>query len=124
MILLIRPRTMTGLMPHKPPAYPKSLSPYRIELPLRYESHADSAMCGSGRTLSIGSKAVRFAGNHDLRIGLSVRLVISWPARLEDGTPLFLSMLGRVEWTAIDEVEVAVSRHDVEEALRICRRAL
>ena len=85
---------------------------YPIALPLRYESQADGGVTGFGRTLAITTKTVTFASDQDLRVGLKVRLAIFWPAKLQDGSSLNLSMVGRIERCARGEIDVAVSRHE------------
>ena len=85
---------------------------YPIALPVRYESQADGGLTGFGRTLEIATKMVTFASDQDLRVGLKVRLAIHWPAKLQDGTSLNLSMVGRIERCARGEIDVAVSRHE------------
>jgi hypothetical protein len=85
---------------------------YPIALPVRYESHADGGVTGFGRTLEIATKMVTFASDQDLRVGLNVRLAILWPAKLQDGTSLNLSMVGKIERCARGEIDVAVSRHE------------
>jgi hypothetical protein len=85
---------------------------YPIALPVRYESQADGGLTGFGRTLEIATKMVTFASDQDLRVGLKVRLAIHWPAKLQDGTSLNLSMVGKIERCARGEIDVAVSRHE------------
>jgi hypothetical protein len=79
---------------------------------MRYESPARDALKGCGKTLAINRGTVRFASDQDLQVGLSVWLIISWPARLPDGTGLSLSVFGRIRESAGREVEVTVSRHE------------
>jgi hypothetical protein len=85
---------------------------YPIELPMRYESRAHGSVKGFGRTLAINRRTVRFASDRDLQVGLSVCLVISWPAQLADGAGLSLSMFGWIEQSTRGEVEVRVSSHE------------
>ena len=85
---------------------------YPIALPVRYESQADGGATGFGRTLAITTKTVTFASDQDLPVGLEVRLAILWPAKLQDGTSLNLSMVGTIERCARGEIDVAVSRHE------------
>jgi hypothetical protein len=91
---------------------PKLRIRYPIALPVRYESQADGGVSGFGRTLAITIKTVTFASDRHLRVGLRVRLAIQWPAKLQDGTSLNLSMVGRIERCARGEIDVAVSRHE------------
>jgi hypothetical protein len=67
---------------------------------------------GSGHTLAISAKTVRFTSDRDLRVGLDIRLAILWPAKLHDGSTLNLSILGRIERSALGEVDVAIVRHE------------
>ena len=85
---------------------------YPIALPIQYESQADGGVSGFGRTLAITTKTVTFASDQDLRVGLKIRLAILWPAKLQDGTSLNLSMVGRIERCLRGEIDVAVSRHE------------
>jgi hypothetical protein len=85
---------------------------YPIALPIRYESQADGGVSGFGHTLAITTKTVTFASDQDLRVGLKVRLAILWPAKLQDGASLNLSMVGTIARCARGEIDVAVSRHE------------
>lgn len=70
---------------------------YPIQLPMQYQTSGVRSVKGSGQTISMNSKTVRFISDHDLRAGLEVCLVISWPAYLPDGTALNLFMFGSIE---------------------------
>jgi hypothetical protein len=85
---------------------------YPVALPIQYESQADGGMSGFGHTLAITTKTVTFASDQYLRVGIKVRLSILWPAKLQDGTSLNLSMVGRIERCARGEIDVAVSQHE------------
>ncbi len=85
---------------------------YPIALPIRYESQSDGGVSGFGRTLAITTKTVTFASDQDLSVGLNLRLAILWPAKLQDGGSLNLSMVGTIERCAQGEVDVAVSQHE------------
>jgi hypothetical protein len=99
---------MSPLKPH----FPKLCTRYPIALPIRYESQAAGGVSGFGRTLAITTKTVTFASDQNLRVGLNVRLAILWPAKLQDGASLNLSMVGTIERCARGEVDVAVSQHE------------
>jgi hypothetical protein len=81
---------------------------YPIELPLSYECLTDSSVKGLGLTFAINSSVVRFVSDQDLGVGLLVRLVISWPARLADGISLSLSLSVRIKQSDSRQVEIAV----------------
>jgi hypothetical protein len=85
---------------------------YPIELPIRYQGEARGSIQGSGKTVQISSGSVRFAGDQDLRVGWNVRLAISWPVALADGTTLSLSIIGRIEEAARHEFRAAIIRHE------------
>jgi len=85
---------------------------YSIQLPMQYQTSGADAVKGNGQTISMNSKAVSFVGDHDLRAGLKVCLVISWPAHLPDGTALNLCMFGRIERSLSLEVDVGISRYE------------
>ena len=85
---------------------------YPVELPISYEGAERGSLQGDGRTLAISSGAIRFACERDLPIGLVIRLAIQWPAKLGDGTSLSLSAIGKIQRSALCEVEVAIVRHE------------
>jgi hypothetical protein len=90
----------------------KTSTKYLIQLPMQYQTSGADAVKGNGQTISINSKAVSFAGDHDLRGGIEVCLVISWPAHLPDGTALNLFMFGSIERSLSLEVDVGISRYE------------
>jgi hypothetical protein len=85
---------------------------YRIELPIRYTGGSRDSIQGCGKTVEISSGGVRFAGDRDLHVGLHVRLAISWPVALADGTNLSLSIIGKIEEAAWHEFRAAIIRHE------------
>jgi hypothetical protein len=85
---------------------------YPLELPISYTGGARDSIPGSGKTVEISSGAVRFAGDQDLHVGLNVRLAISWPVALADGTSLSLSIIGRIEEAKRHEFRAAIIRHE------------
>jgi hypothetical protein len=110
--ITLRPRWEIKPMSALESGFHKLRIRYPIALPVRYESQADGGVTGFGRTLAITTKTVTFASDQELRVGLEVRLAILWPAKLQDGTTLNLSMVGRIERCARGEIDVAVSRHE------------
>jgi hypothetical protein len=85
---------------------------YPVKLPISYEISAPDTHHGSGWTLAISSGAVRFACDRDLPVGLAIRMAIKWPAKLGDGTSLSLSAIGKIQRSAVCEVEVVMIRHE------------
>lgn len=93
-------------------SYKQSSLWYPIALPLRFESVGQISVKGVGGTIEIQSKAVRFVTDQDLKAGLKLRLTISWPAQLADGTGLNLAMSGIIARSELGAVELLVSRHE------------
>src|SRR5690349_18855349 len=85
---------------------------YPIELPMHYTGGAGDSIQGCGKTVEISSGSVRFAGDRDLHVGFTVRLAISWPVSLPDGTTLSLSIIGRIEEAARRQFRAAILRHE------------
>ena len=71
---------------------------FPIEREVRYKvlnkKNADEA--GSGRTVNLSSNGVLFTTEHMLLPGKRMELAISWPAQLNNKTPLKLVARGRV----------------------------
>ena len=120
----MRLRRSTDGVALAPPWYP-------IDLPIYYTGGAEDSIQGCGKTVEISSGAVRFAGDQDLPVGFKVRLAISWPVSLADGTSLSLSIIGRIEEAASREFRAAIIRHEfrtragrlslVADEVRACR---
>ena len=69
---------------------------------------------GCGRTLTIGSKTMRFVGDRTLKPGSSIQLRVPWPAELPDGTRLNLMLAGRFKRAGPAFVEVHMGPIRVE----------
>ena len=41
---------------------------------------------GQGRTLALGGRIVRFSTDQNLRVGQKIRMELTWPGSLDDGT--------------------------------------
>ena len=94
-------------------SYPGSIRPwYPVELPVSYESLEQSSVQGGGRTLEMSSAAIRFVCDRNLRVGLVVRLAIQWPVKLDDGTSLSLSAIGKIQMSGSWKVEAVLLRHE------------
>jgi len=85
---------------------------YSIELAVKYETGPKEAATGRGRTLTIGSKMVRFMSDRNLRPGRSILLRLAWPTLTADGTELNLWMSGEIIRSTLWVVEVRVSRYE------------
>ena len=96
---------------------------YPIALDLRYESLGHNPVKGVGRTIAIKSKAVRFATDQNLKVGLQLSLAISWPAQLPDGTGLNLAISGVVARSELGAAELTVARHEFRTRISPLQRA-
>ena len=74
----------------------KSRFPIRRELRYRIMHDGRIQEAGLGETVNIGSGGVAFALEQKLAAGAFIELSISWPAQLENGTPMRLVVFGRV----------------------------
>ena len=85
---------------------------FPIELSVKYETGASPRIAGAGRTLTLGSDAVRFLSDRNLDVGVKVQLEVAWPALLPDGAGLNLWVYGKVARSSFLEVEVRVSSYE------------
>jgi PilZ domain len=71
---------------------------FPIEREVRYRvlNKRSSEEIGDGKTLNISSSGVLFTTEHMLLPGRRMELAISWPAQLNNKTPLKLVARGRV----------------------------
>jgi hypothetical protein len=71
---------------------------FPIEREVRYRvlNKRSSEEIGDGKTLNISSSGVLFTTDHMLLPGRRMELAISWPAQLNNKTPLKLVARGRV----------------------------
>jgi hypothetical protein len=84
---------------------------YPIHLPVAYETDSRNRP-GQGRTVALGGRIVRFSTDQNLRVGQKMRMELSWPAPLDDGTNLNLWMFGTVVRSAHVEVEVRITAYE------------
>ena len=73
-------------------------SRFPIHRELRYRLMQDGRIleAGFGKTVNMGSGGVAFALDRELAAGSFIELSISWPAQLDNGTPMRLVVFGRV----------------------------
>ena len=71
---------------------------FPIEREVRYKvlNKKNTDEAGNGRTLNMSSNGVLFTSEHMLLPGKRMELAISWPAQLNNKTPLKLVARGRV----------------------------
>ena len=67
---------------------------------------------GEGKTINISSSGVFFTAEHLLLQGRRVELSISWPAQLNNRTPLKLVVRGRVTRTEDSRVAVEIQHYE------------
>ena len=85
---------------------------YPIALPVTYEGRETEEVSGCGQTLAMSSTRIRFQSDRHLSAGLALRLVMTWPARLPDGTGLNLWMTAKVLRSSSTEVEAQILKHE------------
>ena len=71
---------------------------FPIEREVRYKvlSKKSADEAGTGRTINMSSTGIMFTSEHMLLPGRRLELAISWPAQLNNQTPLKLVARGRV----------------------------
>jgi hypothetical protein len=67
---------------------------------------------GTGKTVDISSKGVRFGPEQRLRPGKRVELSVNWPAILEGGCPLKFVAVGRVVRAEDNQAAVQIEQHE------------
>ena len=76
----------------------RSADRFPIEREVRYKvlSKKSADEAGQGRTINMSSTGILFTTDHMLLPGRRLELAISWPAQLNNQTPLKLVARGRV----------------------------
>jgi hypothetical protein len=71
---------------------------FPIERELRYKllNKKNANEAGAGKTINISSNGILFDADHVLLPGHTVEIAVSWPAQLNNTTPLKLVARGRV----------------------------
>ena len=71
---------------------------YNMQLELRWRliSRKRTTETGVGRTIDVSRGGVLFESSRQPPVGVNVEVAIDWPARLDNGEPMQLIVLGRV----------------------------
>ncbi len=87
---------------------------FPIEQDLRYQCVKGSRISafGTGKTLEISSREVRFTTQHTLRHGEKVRLAVDWPALLDDICLMRLEIRGWVVRSEPGTAAVKIERYE------------
>ena len=92
-----------------------------IELDVRYKvwCRDEIKALGSGRTVNLSSAGVAFETEHDLPIGASIRLSITWPALLDNRCQLQLIGFGRITRSAAGTVACKIHKYELRTLARL-----
>jgi hypothetical protein len=71
-----------------------------------------AALCGSGRTLNMGSGGMLFTTEQRLPIGRQVEISVNWPARLDGTCLLKFVAIGRVVRAEAEQAAVRIERYE------------
>lgn len=82
----------------------------------------DNQVAGQCRTVTIGSRSIRFVCDGPLPLNKKIQLMVVWPATLPDGTGLNLWIEGTTLRNVLNEVDVRVDRYEFR-TRRAARRA-
>ena len=67
---------------------------------------------GIGKVINMSSSGVLFSTETTLTVGERVELTVSWPARLNEVTPLKLVTLGRVVRSEEKQAAIAIEKYE------------
>ena len=87
---------------------------FKIEQDLRYKLLYGSRVpeSGTGKTMNISSSGVWFSTDAVLGTGLPVELSMTWPARVNDISPMKLMIYGCVVRSDKDGAALAIERYE------------
>jgi PilZ domain len=84
---------------------------YKVLLRGKREREVGIGKGGIGKVLNISSAGVLFSTEATLTVGELVELTVSWPARLNQVTPLKLVTLGRVVRSDGKQAAIAIEKY-------------
>jgi len=94
---------------------------FPIEREVRYKvigkKSADEA--GTGRTINMSSNGVLFTSDHMLLPGRRLELSVSWPAQLNNQTPLKLVARGRVTRFEAGQAAIEIQQYEFRTAPKL-----
>jgi hypothetical protein len=92
-----------------------------IELDIRYKVlyRDEIKAAGSGKTVNLSSAGVAFKTEHDLPIGATMRLSITWPALLDNRCQLQLVGSGRITRSAAGTVACKIHKYELRTLARL-----
>jgi hypothetical protein len=95
-------------------AWGRSPKWFPIEQDLRYEfvNHNRTSGFGTGRTLEMSSKEIRFTTHDRFKLGERVRLRVHWPTMLNDRCLMQLVIVGRVMRSGPGTAAVEIDRYE------------
>ena len=87
---------------------------FPIRQEVRYQCIKGSriTLVGSGWTLEIGSREIRFTTQHPLKRGQKMRLSVDWPALLDNTCRMKLEISGWVVGSEPDTAAVKIERYE------------
>jgi hypothetical protein len=87
---------------------------FALDLGLRYSiaCRASPVENGTGRTIDLSSSGLAFTADKPIPVGAKVDVSIDWPAMLDGGVQLQLTMAGLVVRTSGNVTALQVLRHE------------
>ncbi len=86
--------------------------PLREEVSYRLLASKGAPLCGTGKTLNIGSGGILFTTEERLPMGHMVELSVAWPARLGGTCPLKMVARGRIVRSEATKAAVRIERYE------------
>jgi hypothetical protein len=93
---------------------------FPIEREVRYKvlSKKSADEAGTGRTVNMSSNGILFTSDHTLIPGRRLEISVSWPAQLNNHTPLKLVARGRVIRSEGGRAAIEIDQYEFRTALR------
>jgi len=86
---------------------------FPIRQDVRYQcQNGSNPTSGTGKTLEISSREVRFTTQHALEVGEPVELAVDWPALLDNTCLMKLFIHGCVVESAPGSAAIRIERHE------------
>ena len=89
---------------------------FPLALQVSYRSLFPEGMAGAGETVNFSSSAVLFTVERELPVGMSLELIVRWPALLERSIPLQVSLFGTTVRATGDRAVLKIDKHEFRTA--------
>jgi hypothetical protein len=85
---------------------------FPMERELHFRTRDQGEITGSGQTISMSSKSIRFRTDKPLKPGKRIEMAISWPAKLDNRCALKLLARGRILSVEPEAIAVSIEQYE------------